>query len=62
MNEDDQSQEREKRKRFRPKQKMANCTRFGKINLSRYFSYEVKIKLIFRKKILKMIFLIILTL
>ena len=41
MNEEDENQEREKRKRSRPKQKSTNYSRFGKINLHKYFSYEV---------------------
>jgi len=41
MNDEDDNQEREKRKRIRPKHKSTNFTRFGKINLNKYFSYEV---------------------
>ena len=42
MNEDAQNQEREKRKRIRPKQKSSHYSKFGGINLHKYFSYEVK--------------------
>lgn len=41
MNDEEENQDREKRKRSRPKQKSSHYSRFGVINLHKYFSYEV---------------------
>jgi len=45
MNEEEENQEREKRKRSRPKNKSSKYSRFGKINLHKYFIYEVNLLL-----------------
>ena len=41
MNDEEEGIEREKRKRSKPKQKTTNFNRFGRINLAKYFAYEV---------------------
>jgi hypothetical protein len=41
MDNENENMEREKRKRSKPKQRTTNLHRFGRINLAKYFSYEV---------------------